>query len=61
MDLSPSPEDPLAQPTRSRIFSVLIEERGPLSTGEVAELVAFEPHDPDRAGCLVEVAGPEER
>lgn len=26
-----------------------------------AELVAFEPHDPDRAGCLVEVAGPRAR
>jgi predicted ArsR family transcriptional regulator len=44
MDLPGPEEDALAQPTRARVFSLLLEERGALSTEEIAERVGLHPN-----------------
>jgi predicted ArsR family transcriptional regulator len=44
VDLSTSPDDVLAQPTRARLFAVLNELRRPASTEELAEHLGLHPN-----------------
>jgi predicted ArsR family transcriptional regulator len=44
MDLPMSPDEPLAQPTRARLFSVLSDLRRPAGTEELAERLELHPN-----------------
>lgn len=44
MDLPARPDDPLAQPTRARLFALLCELRRPASTEELAERLELHPN-----------------
>ncbi|MBV9819647.1 MAG: helix-turn-helix domain-containing protein [Solirubrobacterales bacterium] len=44
MDVPARPEDPLAQPTRARVFELLRELRRPASTDELAERLGLHPN-----------------
>jgi len=44
VDLPSEPEDVLAQPTRSRLFAVLVELKRPVETPELAERLALHPN-----------------
>lgn len=44
MDLPARPEDPLAQPTRARLFTLLCELRRPASTEELADHLELHPN-----------------